>query len=78
MSKQILLCVETNKHARTDYLYISSLIKRLYIDDKKIIYKPIFLDSKTKYNAKDKEKEIKEKIRAFNGETKVIFFYRCG
>lgn len=35
MSKQILLCVETNSRARTDYKYIDATIKRFYEDDKK-------------------------------------------
>lgn len=74
MSKQILLCVETNKKARTDYLYIVATIKKYYIDDRKIIQRPIFLDSKTKYNAKDKVKEINKAIKEFSGETKVIYF----
>ena len=74
MSRQILLCVETNKKARTDYLYIKSVIKKYYQDDKKIIYRPVFMDSKTKYNSKDKVKEIKNKKTAYRGESIVIYF----
>ncbi len=74
MNKQILLCVETNKKARTDYQYIVATIKRFYQNNRKIIYKPIFLDSKTKYNAKDKIKEISNHIKEFPGETSVIYF----
>ena len=74
MSKQILLCVETNKNSRTDYVYIESTIKKYYIDDRKIVYRPIFLDTKTKYKAKDKVREIRKKIKEFPGETVVIYF----
>lgn len=74
MNKQILLCVETNKRARTDYQYIDATIKRFYQNDGKITYKPIFLDSKTKYNAKDKVKDINGKIKGFPGKTEVIYF----
>ena len=74
MSRQILLCVETNKRSRTDYKYIDATIKRFYKDEKKIIYRPIFLESKTKYNAKDKLKEIKAWVKQFPGETVVIYF----
>ena len=74
MSKQILLCVETNKQARTDYIYIVATIKRFYNNDPKIIYRPIFLDSKTKYNAKDKVREINKAQKEYYGETKVIYF----
>lgn len=74
MSKQILLCVETNKKARTDYKYIDSSIKRFYINDRKIIYRPVFMDTKTKYNAKDKVREITGAIKNYPGETHVIYF----
>lgn len=74
MSRQILLCVETNKKARTDYKYIVATIKKYYIDDRKIIQRPIFLDSKTKYNAKDKVREINKAKKEFPGETNVIYF----
>lgn len=74
MSRQILLCVESNKKARTDYQYIESTIKRFYVDDRKIRYRAIYLGSKTKYNAKDKEKEIYDNIKNFSGETTVIYF----
>jgi hypothetical protein len=46
MSRQILLCVETNSKARTDYQYINETIHRFYVNDPKISYKPIFLESK--------------------------------
>lgn len=74
MSRQVLLCVETNSTARTDYQYIESTIKRFYVNDRKIRYRAIFLGSKTKYNAKDKVKEINENIKKFPGETAVIYF----
>ncbi len=74
MSRQILLCVETNKQARTDYRYIDATIKRFYVNDKKIVYRPIFLETKTKYNAKDKVREINAAIERYPGETSVIYF----
>ena len=74
MSRQILLCVESNNKARTDYQYIESTIKRFYIDDRKIRYRAIYLGSKTKYNAKDKVKEINNNIKKFPGETTIIYF----
>ena len=74
MSRQILLCVETNKRSRTDYMYINAAIKRFYKDDKKIKYCPIFLGTKTKYNAKEKVGEINECIKRYPGKTTVIYF----
>ena len=74
MSRQVLLCVETNKKARTDYKYIDATIKRFYGYNRKIRYRPVFMESKTKYNAKDKEKEINKAIKDYPGETSVIYF----
>ena len=74
MSRQILLCVESNNKARTDYQYIESTIKRFYIDDRKIRYRAIYLGSKTKYNAKDKVREINNNIKNFPGDTTIIYF----
>lgn len=74
MHRQILLCVETNKKAQTDYQYIVETIKHFYVEDKKVRFRPIYLESKTKYNAKDKVKEIEENRKKFQGETTVIFF----
>ncbi len=58
MNRQILFCVESKKKARTDYQYIAETIRRFYKDDRKISYKPIFLDSKTRYKDNGKLKEI--------------------
>ena len=74
MSRQVLLCVEADSKSRSDYLYVESTIKHFYINDRKIIYRPIFLGSKTKYNAKGKIKEIESRKRAFSGKTNVIYF----
>lgn len=74
MSKQILLCVETNAKARTDYQYISETIRRFYVNDPKISYKPIFLESKSMYASPKKQKEIEKYTKAYPGETKVIYF----
>lgn len=73
MSKQILLCVESNAKSRTDYVYIKSTINRFY-DERKAIIRPIFLDSKTKYKDNGKIKEINKKIKDFDGNTAVIYF----
>lgn len=74
MSRQILFCVESNNKARTDYQYIEETLKRFYKVDRKIRYRAIYLGSKTKYNAKDKVREINKNIKTFIGETTVIYF----
>ena len=74
MSRLVLLCVECDSRSRTDYMYITSTIKHYYIDDRKVIYRPIFLGSKTKYNDKGKISEILDAGRDFSGEVAVIYF----
>ena len=74
MRRQLLFCVESNKKAHTDTVYINSTINRFYTNDRKVVYRPIFLESKTKYNDKGKVREIKDRIKGFPGETKVIYF----
>ena len=66
MSRQILFCVESNNKARTDYQYIEETLKRFYKVDRKIRYRAIYLGSKTKYNAKDKVREINKNIKTVN------------
>ena len=74
MSRQILLCVETNSKARTDYQYINETIHRFYVNDPKISYKPIFLESKSMYASPKKQKEIGKYIKAYQEDTTVIYF----
>jgi hypothetical protein len=74
MSRQILLCVETNSKARTDYQYINETIHRFYVNDPKISYKPIFLESKSMYASPKKQKEIGKYIKAYPEDTTVIYF----
>ena len=63
MSRQILLCVETNSKARTDYQYINETIHRFYVNDP---YELVFFcrDVEEVYlgkrvNDKDKVNEVK-------------------
>ena len=74
MSKQILMCVETNKQSDTDTVYISCTISRYYEESRKISRKTIHLGSKTKYCDRKIQKEIAEFVKGFPGETSVIYF----
>lgn len=74
MSKQFLFCVETTKQANTDYQYIRETILFHYIDSRKNVIRPIYMESKSRYNSKSVLKEIDRKTKAFPGETHVIYF----
>ncbi len=74
MSRQILLCVETNSKARTDYQYINETIHRFYVNDPKISYKPIFLESKINVCFTEETERNRKYIKAYPEDTTVIYF----
>ena len=74
MDKLLLFCVETNKRANTDYIYISETLNNYYsYDNHKVSIKPVYLETKTKYNSKEVQKTIREWKKAFSGTTIVIY-----
>lgn len=75
MVKQMIFCLETNKRASTDYIYIKEAVDYLYENKGHIKISPVYMGTKTKYCSKDILKEINEKRRMLiHGETKVIYF----
>lgn len=75
MAKQLIFCLETNKRANTDYIYIKEAIDFLYRENRQIKISPVYMGTKTKYCSKDVLKEIDQKTKMFiHGETKVIYF----
>lgn len=75
MARQLIFCLETNKRANTDYIYIKEAIDFLYQESRQVKISPIYMGTKTKYRSKDVLKEINQKKKMFiHGETKVIYF----
>ncbi len=74
MNKQFLFCVETNRRANTDYQYIRETLLHFYRESRKNIIRPVYLESKSRYNNNAVMKEIRIKQKAFPGETHVIYF----
>ena len=74
MAIQMIFCLETNKRANTDYIYIQETIDWLYQKSNQIKFSPVYMGTKTKYRSKDILKEIKQKTKEFTiGQTKVIY-----
>lgn len=74
MALQLIFCVETNKRADTDSIYITETINHWYEVDNKIKINKIYMNTKSKYNSKDVLREIDKKSTDFViGETKVIY-----
>lgn len=59
MSKRLLFCVETTKNANTDYPYIRSTIDHYYEVTRQTVLRRICMESKSRYNSKAVQKEIK-------------------
>ena len=74
MAIQMIFCVETNKRADTDSIYISETINHLYVVNNQIKISKVYMNTKSKYKSKDVLRDIDKKTKAFTiGETKVIY-----
>ncbi len=74
MAMQMILCLETNKRANTDYIYIKEILNHFYQRSNQIKISPVYMGTKTKYRSNDTLKEIKRKTKDFTfGQTKVIY-----
>lgn len=74
MAIQMIFCLETNKRADTDYIYISEVLDYLYQKSNQVKISPIYMGTKTKYQSKDVLQEIRKKTREYiHGEKKVIY-----
>lgn len=74
MAIQMIFCLETNKRAGTDYIYIKEIINYLYQISNQVKISPIYMGTKTKYQSKDVLRQITQKKKEYiHGETKVIY-----
>lgn len=76
MAQQLIFCLETDKKARTDKVYVMETIRRFYGSlSNRIKISYIYLGGKSKYNSQSVEKEIKEKGNQYqpNGPSYVIY-----
>lgn len=74
MAIQMIFCVETNKKADTDSIYIKETIHHWYELNNQIKISKIYMNSKSKYRSTDVLKEIDKKSKDFIlGETRVIY-----
>ena len=73
--KQVILCVETNKKAKTDVGYIDAVIKKLYQIGTEIKLQYKYFNGKGGYNAPKLLKEIKNDIAALKGTSSSEVIY---
>ena len=67
--KQVILCVETNKKAKTDVGYIDAVLKQLYQIGTEIKLQYKYFNGKGGYDAPKLLKEIKRDIAALKGKS---------
>lgn len=70
---QLIICIETNKKAKTDQFYIDKTIKDIYKLDNNIKISYVYFDSKTKYNDRNTIKAIKDNVNSNKGNNEVLY-----
>lgn len=74
MAVQMIFCVETNKQADTDWIYLSEALKHIYVRTNQIKFTKVNMGTKSKYNSREVLKDIQKKTSDFVlGETKVFY-----
>ena len=73
MIKRILCCVETTRQGDTDYQYIRETIRHFYVDSSKIVIRPIYMESKSRYNSRAVQEQIRKQTQN-SKDTSVIYF----
>lgn len=73
MIKRILCCVETTRQADTDYQYIRETIRHFYVESSKIVIRPIYMESKSRYNSRAVQEQIRKQTMN-SKDTSVIYF----
>lgn len=77
MGLQLIFCVETNKRAETDWVYIDETIKAKYKLSNQIKVSKINMETKSRYDARKVLGEIGKQSKRYkeyaHGESKVIY-----
>ena len=77
MGLQLIFCVETNRKADTDWVYIGETIKAKYKVSNQIKLSKINMETKSKYNSRRVLADIEQQTKWYKnyarGETKVIY-----
>ena len=74
--KQVILCVETNKKAKTDVVYIDAVIKQLYCIDSEIKLQYEYFSGKGGYKDTTVIENIEKDINALQERSlsQVVYF----
>ena len=70
-NKRLLFCVETTKGANTDYTYITETIRHYFVESSKIVIRPVYMESKTRYKSRAILADIQR--QSGSADTSVIY-----
>ena len=70
--KAVIFCVETNKHANTDWIYIKETLRRFYKTDNVKIDR-IYMGTKNKYKSRSVIDEINSWKKVYKDDLVVIY-----
>lgn len=74
--KAVIFCVETNKQANTDWVYIKATLDKYYMAEQKnshVRFDRIYMGSKNKYKSKQVVNEITSWKRVYKDELVVVY-----
>ena len=74
MAVQMIFCVETNKKADTDWIYLTEILRHKYVINNQIKITKVNMGTKSKYNSKEVMKEVQTKITDFVIGTSKVFY----
>ena len=83
MGLQLIFVVETNKHSKSDWIYIKETVEHFYSYDRtQVKLSAVYMDGKGNYNSNKKEREIKALISQYQSTSKtnhtnVIYCFDC-
>lgn len=70
--KAVIFCVETNKHANTDWVYITETLKRFYNTDQ-IKTDRIYMGTKSKYKSRSVIEDISSWKKVYRDNLVVVY-----
>ena len=78
MNVQLIFCIETNKQADTDFIYINEVIKEFYQLDPHIKISPVYMNGRGNFNTHNTESKVsklKKEYAAANSESATYVLY---
>lgn len=73
MTRQLIICVESDSKAKTDWFYIKDTIDKWFAYGPEIKLTPVYMAGKNNFNRTKVVNEVKKNIKQFSGDSIVIY-----